>query len=165
VGSTALYERVGDARAYAIVEEHFRLAERAVTDAGGAIVKTMGDAVMGSFPSLREAVAAAEAMIVAHDRAHADGELGVKVGVHGGPCLAVRANDRLDFFGTTVNMAARLQAKAGASELVITREVYEDPTVAPLLEGLPTRSFSAALKGIASEQELVGVDCSSLASE
>ncbi|HJL16580.1 MAG TPA: adenylate/guanylate cyclase domain-containing protein [Sandaracinaceae bacterium LLY-WYZ-13_1] len=165
VGSTALYERVGDARAYALVEEHFGLARRAVAEAGGAIVKTMGDAVMGSFPSVREAVGAATAMIAAHDAAHPDGELGVKVGVHGGPCLAVRANERLDYFGTTVNLAARLQAQAAASEIVLTEETYADPTVKPLLEGLPVRTFSAALKGIRSEQTLVGVDCRPLADE
>lgn len=165
VGSTALYESVGDARAYALVEEHFRLAERAVRDAGGAIVKTMGDAVMAAFPSVPDAVRAGKAMIASHLAAHPDGSLGVKIGVHGGPCLAVRANERLDYFGTTVNVTARLQAQAAASEVVVTRETYRDPIVAPLFEGMPMREIRATLKGIAIEQHLVGVDCAQLIEE
>ncbi|MEC7518808.1 MAG: adenylate/guanylate cyclase domain-containing protein [Myxococcota bacterium] len=158
VGSTALYERVGDARAFAIVEEHFRLMGGAVSAHGGAIVKTMGDAVMASFPSAADAAAAAVDMIARHDAAHPDGELGVKIGVHAGPCLAVRANERLDFFGTTVNMAARLQAQAAASEIVVTEDVADEPAVAALLEDVPRSGFTAALKGIESEQRLLRFD-------
>lgn len=157
VGSTALYERVGDARAFAIVEGHFRLMGAAIDAHQGAIVKTMGDAVMASFPSLAEAVAAARAMVEAHDAAHRGDGLGVKIGVHAGPCLAVRANDRLDFFGTTVNMAARLQAKAEASEIVLTAQAYELPEIAALVGAFPTRRFDADLKGIEERQRLVGV--------
>src|SRR5690606_7044715 len=65
VGSTALYQRVGDARAFALVEEHFRRAGRIIAKEGGAIVKTMGDAIMASFPTLCEAVRAARAMVEA----------------------------------------------------------------------------------------------------
>lgn len=158
VGSTALYERVGDARAFAIVEEHFRLMSEAIRNHGGAIIKTMGDAVMASFLGEKEAVAAAREMIEAHDRAHPPDEgLGVKIGVYAGPCLAVRANDRLDYFGTTVNMAARLQAQAGASEIVVMASALEQPEVAALLEGFDRRPFDAHLKGIESDQALVGV--------
>lgn len=162
-GSTALYEKVGDARAFAIVEDHFRLMAAAITEHGGAIVKTMGDAVMASFPSAREAVAAALAMIAVHDAKYAALELGVKIGVHAGPCLAVRANDRLDYFGTTVNVAARLQAQARASEVVLTDALRSEPPVGVLVEGLPRREFAAALKGIREEQRLVGIDASALA--
>ena len=85
VGSTALYERVGDARAFAIVEEHFRLMADAIRNHGGAIIKTMGDAVMASFLGEKEAVAAAREMIEAHDRAHPpEAGLGVKIGVYAG---------------------------------------------------------------------------------
>ncbi|UJR81550.1 adenylate/guanylate cyclase domain-containing protein [Sandaracinus amylolyticus] len=161
-GSTALYEKVGDARAFAIVEDHFRLMERAIAEQGGAIVKTMGDAVMASFASAREAIAASFAMIAAHDAKYASMGLGVKIGVHAGPCLAVRANDRLDYFGTTVNVAARLQAQAKASEVVMTESLSRQPPVRALLEGMPRREFDAALKGIREEQKLVGIDAASL---
>lgn len=160
-GSTALYERVGDARAFAIVEEHFREMEKAVTEHHGAVVKTMGDAVMATFASPVDAVRAAIAMVVANDATHGSLGLGVKLGVHAGACLAVRANERLDFFGTTVNLAARLQAQAKAGELVVTEEAAAHPGVRPLLEGRPRRSFEAALKGIAALQKLVGVSVAS----
>jgi len=157
-GSTALYERIGDARAFAIVEEHFRVAEAVVAAHGGAIVKTMGDAVMASFPSLSDAAAAGIAMVRAHDARFAAEGLTMKVGVHGGPCLVVRANDRLDYFGTTVNVSARLQAQAGPSEVVLTEENAADEAVAPRLAGLRRRPFAAKLKGIRDEQRLVALD-------
>lgn len=159
-GSTALYERVGDARAFAIVEQHFRDMERAISAHGGAIVKTMGDAVMATFGSPADAMRAASEMVDACERAHGELGLGVKVGLHEGPCLAVRANEKLDFFGTTVNVAARLQAQAHGSEIVIAESLLAHPEVAAQVEGRPTRSFEAALKGIREVQRLVGVDAS-----
>ena len=156
-GSTALYERVGDARAFAIVEEHFREMEKAVTAHGGAVVKTMGDAVMATFASPVDAVRAAIAMVAANETQHAGLGLGVKLGVHAGACLAVRANERLDFFGTTVNVAARLQAQAKAGELVVTEELAAHPVVRTLLAAHPHRPFEAALKGIAALQRLIGI--------
>lgn len=157
VGSTALYQRLGDARAFALVEEHFRVSGEAIERAGGAVVKTMGDAIMATFPSLAEAVAASRSLTEAHEALGREHGLGVKIGAHAGPCLAVRANDRLDFFGTTVNLAARLQAQARPGELVLTRESLGDPRLHALLEGRPTRGFEASLKGIQAPQELVGV--------
>jgi class 3 adenylate cyclase len=156
-GSTALYERVGDARAFAIVEDHFRLCERQIAESGGAIVKTMGDAVMASFPTLREGVRAALGMIRAHDAKYAEMGLGVKLGVHAGPCLLVRANERRDYFGTTVNVSARLQAQAASSELVLTAANADDPSVAAVIEGRARRPFQAKLKGIREEQQLLAI--------
>jgi class 3 adenylate cyclase len=121
------------------------------------VVKTMGDAVMASFPGPADAVRAAIAMVSANETRHAAEGLGVKIGVHAGPCLAVRANERLDFFGTTVNVAARLQAQARAGEVVLTEALAEHPAVAPLLSGRPRRAFEANLKGISAVQRLVGI--------
>ena len=126
-GSTALYEKVGDARAFAIVQEHFRDMTEAVVEHGGAVVKTMGDAVMATFTSPVDAVGAAIRMIERCRERHGELGLGAKLGVAAGPCLAVRANDRIDFFGTTVNMAARLQAKAEGGQIVVTEELCAHP--------------------------------------
>ena len=158
-GSTALYERVGDARAYAIVEEHFTQMAKAVADHQGAIVKTMGDAVMATFTSPEDALLCALDMVAACEGSHGDLGVHVKLGVHEGPCLAVRANDRLDYFGTTVNVAARLQAQAGPSELVVLKELLGHPRVAQIVKerGLKSREFTASLKGIAQEQALVAL--------
>lgn len=159
-GSTALYERVGDARAFAMVEEHFRLMQSAVEANGGVVIKTMGDAVMASFPTLRESVEAALAMVRDHDRAFRAHDLAIKIGIHIGPALVIRANERFDYFGTTVNVAARLQAQAASGELVLQAEAARDPSVAPLLTGLAVREFTAKLKGIAEDQKLLGFDVS-----
>ena len=156
-GSTALYERVGDAKAFAIVEEHFRLMGEVVGRHGGGVVKTMGDAVMASFPSLGAAVEAGLEMVDVHDAAMRDLNLTVKIGAHVGPCLCVRANERLDYFGTTVNVAARLQAQAGPSEVVITESAMGDPAVARAIEGAERTLFEARLKGIKAEQRLVAL--------
>ncbi len=155
-GSTALYERVGDARAFAIVQEHFRAMSVIIAANDGAVVKTMGDAVMASFSRTRDAAQAAVAMFESTLREHGELGIGVKLGIHEGPCLAVRANDRLDFFGTTVNIAARLQAQARTSELVVTEALAA--SLETLFANRRTRRFRASLKGIAAEQELVGFD-------
>jgi class 3 adenylate cyclase len=164
-GSTALYERVGDARAYAVVQEHFRVMEQAIAAQEGAVIKTMGDAVMASFTSPQKAVSAAIQAVRETEARHGELGIGVKLGVHEGPCLAVRANDRLDFFGTTVNLTARLQGKAGAGELVMMRETAELPAVAELLGEAPRHVVMAKLKGIAEERELVAIDLRPTATE
>jgi len=127
-GSTALYNRVGDIRAYQIVREHFSLLRDVVAEFGGAIVKTMGDAVMASFA---EPLAALEAAIVISREVPKlpsdDESLILRIGIHSGPCIAVESNDRLDYFGQTVNVAARVENVAGAGEIVITEPVYNAP--------------------------------------
>jgi class 3 adenylate cyclase len=160
-GSTALYERIGDARAYAVVQEHFAVMDEVVGKHGGAIVKTMGDAVMATFTQPDHAVAAAcEAIDRTVDENVRLG-IGIKLGVHEGPCLAVRANDRLDFFGTTVNVAARLQGKAATSELVLTRALADQSAIASRLHGRAFRDFETGLKGIGAAQALRAYDLAS----
>ena len=144
-GSTALYERVGDARAFNMVREHFALLASIVRDHDGAVVKTIGDAVMASFGDPADAVKAAFAMqaaIKSHD-------LVLKLGVHAGPSVVVTLNDRLDYFGSTVNMAARLQGQSEGGDIVISRGVADDPAVKPLLAKVGSREENVALKGFA----------------
>ncbi len=157
-GSTALYEKVGDAKAFAIVEDHFRICEAEIARYGGAIVKTMGDAVMASFATLDDAGRAALAMIRAHDAKYQSMGLGVKIGIHAGPSLMVRANERLDYFGTTVNVTARLQAQAASSEVVLMADAARSPLLRPIFADLPERVFEAHLKGIKETQSLVGFE-------
>ncbi len=150
-GSTALYERVGDAVAFNIVREHFAFLGSIVRDHNGAVVKTIGDAVMASFGDPADAVRAAldmQARIVGFNRANAaDRALAIKLGVHVGGSVMVSLNDRLDYFGSTVNMAARLQGQSTGGDIVLSRAVAEDPAVKPLLESVPTRDESVSLKG------------------
>lgn len=147
-GSTALYERVGDAAAYNLVREHFRLLATIVRDHDGAVVKTIGDAVMASFVDPAQAVRAALAMQEQiASSADTDDNLVLKVGVHAGPSVVVTLNDRLDYFGSTVNMAARLQGQSAGGDIVLSRAVAADPAVQEILADAPKRDETVALKG------------------
>ncbi len=157
-GSTALYQSVGDARAFAIVQEHFRDMAEVIGAHGGAVVKTMGDAVMATFVSEQDAVKAAIAMAQRCRDHHGDRGLGAKLGVYAGACLAVRANDRLDFFGTTVNLAARLQAQAEGGQLVLTADQAASHEIRNLIASYPQSPFKTHLKGITTEQDLLAID-------
>jgi class 3 adenylate cyclase len=155
-GSTELYERVGDLVAYDLVRQHFRVLNEIVAAEAGAVVKTIGDAVMATFPTPDRALNAAlrmrEAMqAINHERGNED--LLLKIGIHEGPCLAVNLNDRQDYFGQTVNMAARVQGLASSRSIFATKPVVEDKKVAALLSsaGLQPREQRAALRGIADE--------------
>jgi class 3 adenylate cyclase len=155
-GSTELYERVGDLVAYDLVRQHFHVLTDIVASEAGAIVKTIGDAVMATFPTPGPALAAALRMREAMGRINEERknqDLLLKIGLHEGPCLAVTLNDRQDYFGQTVNMAARVQGLASSRAIYATKSVVEDPQAAQLLEhsGLRPRAQRAALRGIADE--------------
>lgn len=126
--STRLYRRIGDATAFGRVREHFEILEEAIAAEGGSIVKTMGDSVMAAF---RHPVAAVRAVWNAQTKIAEAGEpmLWLKVGMHKGPCIVVNSNDRLDYFGSTVNIAARLPGFSQGGELIFTEEINDDPEV------------------------------------
>ena len=135
-GSTELYERVGDLVAYDMVRAHFGVLHEVVAAEAGAVVKTIGDAVMATFPTPERAVAAALRMRDAMRKLNAESgreDLLLKIGVHEGPCLAVTLNDRLDYFGQTVNIAARVQGLALSHAIFATARVVENPLSARLL--------------------------------
>ncbi|HEX6766647.1 MAG TPA: DUF5939 domain-containing protein, partial [Polyangiaceae bacterium] len=138
-GSTALYDRIGDLKAFTLVNQHFERLGRAIARHRGAVVKTIGDAVMASFENPADAVQAAHDMlreIETFNDEVGEREIVLKVGVHRGASIAVTLNDRLDFFGQTVNIAARVQGLADADEIFITHEVYSAPGVKDLLSEL-----------------------------
>jgi class 3 adenylate cyclase len=155
-GSTALYERVGDLAAYDLVCAHFDVLTQIVASQAGAIVKTIGDAVMATFPTPDRAVSAALNMRhairkLSEERKRED--MLLKIGIHEGPCLAVTLNDRQDYFGQTVNIAARVQNLAFSRSIFATKPVIENPQTSMLLEANNLRPMakSAALPGIADE--------------
>lgn len=151
-GSTELYERVGDLSAFSLVQQHFEHLRRAVTEQDGAVVKTIGDAVMASFVRPEQAVKAALAMfreIEAFNRKRGTRDLILKVGAHRGHSIAVTLNERLDYFGQTVNIASRVQNVANADELCLTEDMYSVPQVQSALQGHDAVREMAQLKGIA----------------
>ncbi len=159
-GSTEMYERLGDAAAYALVQEHFRLMTEVIRRREGGVVKTIGDAVMASFRVNRDAVAAALEIQQGFARVSPPlSQIEVKIGLHRGPAIAVTSNRLLDFFGRTVNLAARVQGHSRAGEVLLSDEVAGDPEVAKLLADsrLPTSRLEASLKGIAGQVPLTSV--------
>jgi class 3 adenylate cyclase len=161
-GSTELYERVGDLVAFDLVRAHFRILLDIVASAGGAVVKTIGDAVMATFTTPEKAVAAALRMREAMEGLNAEhqGEdLTLKIGIHEGPCLAVMLNDRQDYFGQTVNIAARVQNRADSRAILATGSVVDDVETTGLLAaaGLKPESRQYALRGIADELTLYAI--------
>ena len=153
-GSTALYERVGDLVAYELVRAHFRILHEIVGSEGGAVVKTIGDAVMATFPTPDRAVSAAlrmrDAMRDLNGQRGGD-DVMLKIGIHEGPCLAVNLNDRQDFFGQTVNIASRVQALALSDAILASEPVVRNAEAARLLEkrNVRARSQLQSLRGIA----------------
>jgi class 3 adenylate cyclase len=149
-------ERVGDLVAFDLVNEHFRLLQEIIASERGAIVKTIGDAVMATFATPDRAIAAAIRMREAMDDLGAQRQhrsLLLKMGIHEGPCLAVTLNGQQDYFGQTVNMASRVQGLAGSRSIVATGQVVKNAEASALLEttGLKPALRRAALRGIADE--------------
>jgi adenylate cyclase len=151
--STALYSRVGDAKAFKVVHEHFDLLVDIITRRRGTVVKTIGDAVMAAFVEERDAIAAAIEMLERFPTfrgglPEADRTF-LKVGVYAGPCYVVTANGILDYFGQTVNLAARLQGAAGAGEVILVEAIADEAHQQGWLgRHAPAERFDAVLKGL-----------------
>ncbi len=150
-GSTRLYNQIGDAPAFGLVMNHFDLLRDAVQAEGGAIVKTIGDAIMAVFrrpaPALRAMIAAQQQLAQFQG---ADGTpLKLRVGIHYGPCIAVTLNGRLDYFGSVVNKAARLEGLSSGEDVIISDAVRTDPEVDQMLrlDECGAESFETQIKG------------------
>src|SRR5712671_6392027 len=158
-GSTELYERVGDLVAFDLVRAHFQVLNEIVATEAGAVVKTIGDAVMATFSTPDRAIAAAlrmrDAMNDFKDAGTGDGLL-LKIGIHEGPCLAVVLDKRQDYFGRTVNIAARVQGLADSRSILATGPVVTHPKASNLLEtsGLKPIPHRRALRGVAEEMSV-----------
>ncbi|MGM4920693.1 adenylate/guanylate cyclase domain-containing protein [Tardiphaga sp. 813_E8_N1_3] len=153
-GSTALYERVGDLAAFDLVRAHFHALLEIIASEAGAVVKTIGDAVMATFTRPEQALAAGLRMRTAMERLNEERgtkDLVVKIGIHEGPCLAVMLNERQDYFGQTVNIAARVQGLSTSQAIHVTSPVISAQAVEAILrkaEITPIQKH-AALRGIA----------------
>lgn len=158
VGSTQMYEQLGDAKAYALVQEHFRVAHDIVASCEGSIVKTLGDGIMMCFVRPEQAVAAS-LRIATHARelAAASGvPFAVRVGLHQGPCFVIRANERLDLFGTSVNVSARLCRVAAANQVATSAGLLEHNSVHDVLARAKTtvRRVQSELRGFSGQHQV-----------
>jgi len=153
-GSTALYERVGDLAAFDLVRAHFHALLEIISSEKGAVVKTIGDAVMATFVRPEHALAAGlriRAAMEALNTERGTRDLVVKIGIHEGSCLAVMLNERQDYFGQTVNIAARVQGLSTSQAIHVTGSVIDAPAVLAILEKAAITPIQkhAALRGIA----------------
>lgn len=149
-GSTPLYDTVGDINAYFMVRQHFEILNDAIRSRSGVIVKTIGDAVMAAFERPADAVAAGIAMIkeLEHYNRTVTSPLGLKVGIHRGHAIAVTLNERIDFFGQDVNIAARVQGQAEAGEICLSESTLSSPGVSDLLTAHSANNADVHLRGI-----------------
>jgi class 3 adenylate cyclase len=159
-GSTRLYEKIGDVKAFAFVQNHFRYLVEAIARHRGGVVKKMGDAVMATFANGQDAWLAAVAMQAgwaAFRRQYLDAEeISLKVGIHQGPAIMINNDGRMDYFGTTVNVAARAQEYSQGGDIIISQSVHDDLKVSACLAATDYQCelFKVALKNLTDEQTL-----------
>jgi class 3 adenylate cyclase len=161
-GSTALYDQIGDPKAYFLVRQHFDTLGNVVNHYEGATVKTIGDAVMATFMTPLDAVRAALEMlrdIEAFNRNIAD-KLVLKIGIHTGHSIVVTLNDRLDYFGQTVNIASRVQGLADAGEIYVSADVYAFPGVREELAHCNVASEQVSMKGVSEKLQVYKISAS-----
>ena len=154
--STSLYDTVGDVNAYFMVRQHFEILNKIIRQRSGTIVKTIGDAVMAAFEQPQDAVAAGIEMIqeLARFNQTASQPLGLKVGIHRGRAIAVTLNDRIDYFGQDVNIAARIQGLADVNEVCISDAVMAAPGVAELTNVHRVSNEYVSVKGVDQKVEI-----------
>jgi class 3 adenylate cyclase len=160
--STQLYQQIGDLNAYALVREHYGILNQAVLHEHGAVVKTIGDAIMAAFDQPVNAVGAGLEMLTELRRLNQDsrhGGLVLKIGIHRGAAISVTLNEQIDYFGQTVNIASRVQGSAGGDEIYLTGEIYNASGVAELLTAhkCQTEPVQVQLRGVEEQVQVYRV--------
>ena len=133
VGSTAFYAERGDPAAFIEIKKHFDEVFAIVGEFRGAVVKTIGDAVMATFVNPVDALRASQKIHQTFHPDRTDTPIRLRISLNTGPCIAVRLNSNADFFGGTVNIAAKLQALAEGYQIAMAEATYASPGVAELL--------------------------------
>ena len=160
-GSTTLYNQIGDARAYQLVRHHFDYLRERVRRHNGAIVKTVGDAVMAAFADPVDALQAGLEIQRNLTKFNEDSNgtpIIIKMGLHAGPSIAVTSNDGIDYFGATVNLAARLEKESRGSDIVLSESLALDPGVMGVLADFKPIKDRASLKGFDDEIPITRID-------
>jgi class 3 adenylate cyclase len=150
-GSTKLYDELGDAAAYRLVRDHFAFLSERVERHHGFIVKTVGDAIMAAFGDPADAVRAVLSIqdeVASFNRGRSDGGITLKLGLHQGACIAVTAGGVLDYFGSAVNTASRLEHQCQGGEAIISAAVLADAAAREALACRRQIEDRAALRGL-----------------
>jgi len=159
-GSTKLYDELGDASAYRLVRDHFAFLSERVERHHGAIVKTVGDAVMAAFNDPADAVRAVLSIqdeVESFNRGRKDSGIILKLGLHLGSCIAVTVGGALDYFGSAVNTASRLEHQCRGGEVIISEAVLADPEARDALAGRALTEDAATLRGLSEPVRFVRV--------
>ncbi|MDG2123796.1 MAG: DUF5939 domain-containing protein, partial [Verrucomicrobiales bacterium] len=143
VGSSRLYADLGDPEAFKVVRDHFVALNDEVSLRGGAMVKTIGDAMMASFANSEDALRAAVG-IQRKFCPGGDARVSLRISIHRGVCIAVKLDSGIDYFGHAVNWAAKMQVAAGAGEIAMSDSFFSLPGIADLVraEGLDAEPVS-----------------------
>ncbi len=155
VGSTRLYEQMGDLRARDMVGICIDIMRSATEQHQGTVIKTMGDEVMATFPAADDALNAAAQMqqqISSHAQLKIDGQpVAIRIGCHFGPVVL----ENRDVFGGTVHTANRMTSQAKAGQIVTTAATVE--LLSPEWRAAVRQIDVATMKGQGSEIALYEV--------
>ncbi|MCL6639798.1 MAG: adenylate/guanylate cyclase domain-containing protein, partial [Candidatus Rokubacteria bacterium] len=153
-GFTEYTEQYGDEAAWEVLQAHNAIVRRQIEAFHGQVVKTQGDSVMVAFTTARGAILCAVAIqkaIAEITREGEDARIAVGIGINTGEPI----QEGGDFFGTTVNLAARLCAAAGPGQILVSETTRY---VAGRLEGLEWADLGLhELKGFQEPQRLFEV--------
>ena len=125
VGSTQLYDKFGDTKASETVAQCLDVMKDATHQFNGTVIKTIGDEVMSTFPTVEEAMGAA---VMMQTRISADNKqddriaVSIRIGCHFGPVV----QEQNDIFGATVHTANRMTSQAKARQIVISGETVAE---------------------------------------
>jgi len=150
VDSTSLFSNIGDAAAYQLVREHYAILGEVVRKHDGTIVKTRGDGIHAAFLTPDTALLAAIEMqqsIEQFNNESRSDPITIRIGINSGSSISVNLNDRLDYYGKTVNLAARLEGQGKSGDISMSRKFVEDPAVAEILRDYDLREREALFKG------------------
>ena len=162
-GSTELYDALGDAPAYNLVRDHFSFLSDRVQRNHGFVVKTVGDAVMAAFsrPDHARSRGARDPgrcrKLQRRPRRRRERPIVLKLGLHAGPCIAVTTGDVLDYFGATVNVAARLENQCRGGEVIVSEDVARDAETAAALADRTQIEETAMLRGVSAPVRFVRI--------
>ena len=155
VGSTQLYEELGDDTAREMVARSLEIMREATVEFSGDLIKTMGDEVMSTFPTANDAMDAAKRMqeTISSDASlrYDTGHVAIRIGCHFGS--VVQEND--DVFGSAVHTANRMTSQAKAQQIITTLATVEQ--LSEEWRGLVRQIDVATVRGRSGEVELFEV--------
>lgn len=155
VGSTQLYDQLGDAKAREMVGRSLQIMRDATEAHGGSVIKTMGDEIMSTFPTADDAMNAAKRMQeqISGDKSlgHDNGHVAIRIGCHYGPVV----QEHRDIFGSAVHTANRMTSQAKAKQIITTLSTIE--RLSPEWQSTARQIDVATVRGKADEVVLFEV--------